>query len=214
MKLIVFLLIMAVLLAWIIISRIKMNQEEKQLNGWLHEKGLVLHKQDPFNLEAVIQDSGWLMDLSSIAQVMQVRYRQDYYYLFNADHKVSERVYRTYGCILITIPQHRSMLMFPKNREDLIIPELKKLYKKVDHLVDEALRNIFTVYAEEHEEPLTVLHDLVPVVLDAALRELVIEIRDDHALVLSDEYFTVADIEAALDLGQRISELFHNKGAP
>ncbi len=210
MRWVVYILVILALAIWILVKKLQMNREEKELNKWLKSNDLTRYNKDPFGLISVFQRAEWVMNLNSIYKVIHVSYRTRSLYIFNADKKISERRYRTYGCVLINIPRHKALLLFSKNRSDLDKLGSNINLKRLDHFKGERLTNLFNIYAADAEDALRVLSLLESVLFNDISEELIIEIRDDNLLILLDEYFKFTDIEKSLALAKRLNDVFIN----
>ncbi len=186
-----------------------MNAEERKLNEWLLAKGLKRHVKDPFGLISVFERTEWIMNLFSIYKVIQLNFAAVFVYLFNADKKTSRRAYRTYGCILMKIPVHRRLFLFSGGKVDLSGMNIRPDMKRQVNFESERLRNMFDIYAEDKSDAQRVLSLLEPVLLGPISGDLIIEIRDNHLLILRDEYFKYTDIEESLNLAKNIHTAFY-----
>jgi hypothetical protein len=208
MRLIGYVLVIAALLIWIIIKKKRMSQEEKHLQAWLNEHGLIRYKQDHYNVASLLQKSAWIISLSSITQVIQVRYGAGHYHLFSADHQISERVYRTFGCTLISISQNNPFILFPAASNDLYGTRASLSMSRVYFSGKGHANELFIAYAEDPDKASRILSRLERILLDVASRDVVIEIHGGHMLLLQDEYFTVTDIENSMKLAPECISAF------
>lgn len=203
MNWVVYILIFLALAIWIFIKKRQMSREEKELNKWLHYRGLIRHNKDPFGLISVFQNTEWIMNLYSIYQVIQIMHFTPFYF-FNADKKTSGRLYRTYGCVLMKIPRRKALFLFSRSIGDLDRVKIEANLTSLENFDGKQLKNLFAIYADDTEDARKVLTLLEPILLKATSKDLIIEIRDENLLILRDEYFKFTDIEASLTLAKNI----------
>jgi hypothetical protein len=206
---IVFILIIAALIIWIIFKKRQMRLEAQKLEEWLKFRGLVRYKEDPFGLVTIVDDGEWVMGQDSIYDVIQLQFRSMHYYIFNANKKFSERIYRTYGCILLKIPRHKALFLFSGSSSDLRCLKISPFLKRLDNLNGMELQNLFTIYAEDRKDAYRMISILEPIILSILSGDLIVEARGDNLLILRDEYFTFTEIENSMIIAQKIYNAFY-----
>lgn len=211
MRFIVYILIIAALVGWVILKRKRMSSDERRLNEWLHEHGLVCYDEDPFDLISVFEKCRWPMSLETVYKVIEIKHKVITFYLFSGNYRMSERVYRTYGCIMAEIPKHEAVFLFSKKREDLDQIAGQANLDKIEYTSRKHLDNLFSLYGEDPEDAQEVVSLLENILPDLASKDLIIEICGSTLLILSDEYFTVSDIQDSIALARGVIMALNKK---
>lgn len=211
MRFIVYILIIAALLAWVILRKKRMSSDERQLKEWFHEYGLVRYDEDPFDLISVFENCRWPMRLETIYKVIEIKNDVISFYLFSGNYRMSERVYRTYGCIMAEIPKHETVFLISQKREDLEQVVSQANLDKIEYTSRKHFDNLFSVYGADPEDSHEVLSLLENILPDFASKDFIIEICGNRLLILSDEYFTASDIKDSIALARGVIKALNKK---